>query len=52
MNTNLTLIAQIVKLLCRNSFKFLVKQHDTDKHEKGINSWTHLVTMLFCQFQN
>jgi len=50
MTTNLTLFAQIVKSLCRNSFKSLVKHHDTDKHEKGINSWTHLVTMLFCQF--
>lgn len=21
-----------------------------DKHQKGFNSWTHLVSMLFCQF--
>jgi len=28
----------------------LVSVHQTNKHEKGINSWTHLVTMLFCQF--
>lgn len=50
MKTNLTLFAQIIQTLCRNSFKKLVKQYDTDKHSKGISSWTHLVTMLFCQF--
>ena len=32
------------------SFKKLVAKHQTDKHEKGVNSWTHFVTMLFCQF--
>jgi len=25
------------------------RKHDTDKHSKGINSWTHLVSMLFMQ---
>jgi hypothetical protein len=28
----------------------LVKEKETDKHQKGYNSWTHLVSMLFCQF--
>ena len=50
MKTNLTLFAQIIQSLCRNSFKTLVKTYDTDKHNKGIDSWTHLITMLFCQF--
>lgn len=50
MKTNLTLFAQIVQSLCRNSFKKLVKDYDTDKHHKGIDSWTQLITMLFCQF--
>lgn len=50
MQTNLTLFAQIIKSLCRNSFKKLVVQYDTDKHNKGIDSWTHFITMLFCQF--
>lgn len=50
MKTNLTLFAQIVKSLCRNSFKSLVNKYDTDKYSKGIDSWTHLITMLFCQF--
>jgi len=47
---NITLFAQILQTLDRISFKKLVSVHQTNKHEKGINSWTHLVTMLFCQF--
>lgn len=50
MKTNLTLFAQIIQTLSRNCFKSLVKHYDTDKHNKGIDSWTHLITMLFCQF--
>ncbi len=47
---NITLFAQILQTLDRISFKKLVAKHQTDKHAKGINSWTQLVTMLFCQF--
>src|SRR5210317_2068238 len=50
MRTNLTLFAQIIQSLSRSSFKSLVDKHDTDKFQKGIDSWTHLITMLFCQF--
>ncbi len=48
--TNVTLFAQIIQTLDRFSFSKLVQTHGTDKHHKGIDSWTHLVTMLFCQF--
>lgn len=48
--TNVTLFAQIIQTLDRFSFTNLVQDHGTDKHHKGIHSWTHLVTMLFCQF--
>lgn len=47
---NVTLFAQIMQSLDRGAFSKLVNKHDTDKHNKGITSWTHLVTMLFCQF--
>jgi hypothetical protein len=50
MKTNLTLFAQIIQTLCRNSFNALTEKHQTNKHSKGIDSWTHLITMLFCQF--
>ena len=47
---NITLFSQIISKLDRTSFSKLVKEKETDKHQKGHNSWTHLVSMLFCQF--
>lgn len=47
---NITLFPQIIKLLDRRKFDKLVKTHNSDKHQKGYTSWTHLVSMLFCQF--
>jgi len=47
---NLTLFSQIISKLDRNKFKKLVVEKQTDKHNKGFTSWTHLVAMLFCQF--
>ena len=44
------LFSQIISKLDRGSFKSLVEERQTDKHQKGYNSWTHLVSMLFCQF--
>jgi len=48
--SNLNLFSQIISKLDRTSFKKLVNEKETDKHQKGYNSWTHLVSMLFCQF--
>ncbi|MGH2644974.1 MAG: IS4 family transposase, partial [Chitinophagaceae bacterium] len=48
--TNITLFSQIIGKLDRLKFSVLVKEKETDKHQKGYNSWTHLVAMLFCQF--
>ena len=48
MKTNLTLLSQIINSLNRDSFNKIVKKYETDKHSKGINSWTHFVSMLFC----
>jgi len=48
--TNITLFAQIIAKLDRSIFKKLVKEKQTDKHQKGFDSWTHLVSMLFSQF--
>lgn len=48
--TNLTLFSQIISKLDRLKFSKLVKARQTDKHQKGYNSWSHLVAMLFCQF--
>jgi hypothetical protein len=47
---NITLFSQIISRLDRPKFNKLVSAHETDKHNKGYTSWTHLVSMLFCQF--
>jgi len=47
---NITLFSQIISKLDRSKFNKLVKAKQTDKHCKGYTSWTHLVSMLFCQF--
>ena len=48
--SNITLFSQIIGKLDRLKFNKLVKEHSSDKHQKGYNSWTQLVSMLFCQF--
>jgi hypothetical protein len=48
--SNLTLFSQIISKLDRVKFNKLVDQYQTDKHQKGYNTWTHLISMLFCQF--
>lgn len=47
---NITLFSQIISKLDRRSFAKLVEEKQSDKHQKGYTSWTHLVSMLFCQF--
>lgn len=48
--SKVTLFSQIIARLDKSIFNRLVKKHGTDKHQKGYDSWTHLVSMLFCQF--
>lgn len=47
---NITLFSQIISKLDRSGFTKIVKKHDTDKHQKGYTSWTHLIAMVFSQF--
>ena len=48
--SKINLFSQIISKLNRSTFKLLVNERETDKHQKGYTSWTHLVSMLFCQF--
>lgn len=48
--SNITLFSQIIQKIDRSIFKKLVKEMQTDKGCKGFDSWTHLVSMLFCHF--
>ncbi|MCF6306926.1 MAG: DUF4372 domain-containing protein [Flavobacteriaceae bacterium] len=40
--SKITLFGQIIQKLDRSIFKILVKNHQTDKHQKGFDSWSHL----------
>lgn len=48
--TNLTLFSQIISKLPKEIFRNLVLKHNSDFGNKGLDSWTHLVSMLFCHF--
>lgn len=50
--TNITLFSQIISKLDRQKFNKIVTKYDSDKHQKGYNSWSQLVSMLFCHFAN
>ncbi|WP_445265617.1 DUF4372 domain-containing protein [Sphingobacterium sp. MYb382] len=52
MSSVLNVFSQVLSLIDRELFKDLVAKHKSDKHCKGINSWTHLVSMLFCHFSS
>ena len=52
MKTNLSIFAQIIRLIPRDIIHKNVDDHDADFNSKGINAWTHLVSMLYCQFGN
>lgn len=48
MAINVNLFCQLLTLLPKNSFSRLVRKYNSDKYSKGINSWTHFISMLFC----
>jgi hypothetical protein len=52
MKTNLSIFSQIIRLIPRDIIHKNVDIHDSDYNCKGINAWTHLVSMLYCQFGN
>lgn len=45
---NINVFSQLLSLIDRDIFKKLVSKYNSDKHHKGLNSWTHLVSMIFC----
>ena len=47
-----SLFSQVLRLIDRNVFNRIVRTHQSDKHSKGIDSWTHLVAMLFMHMAN
>lgn len=51
-STNISLFAQVLSLIDRNICAKIVKHYQSDKHCKGINTWTHMVSMIFMQLSS
>ncbi|WP_132772178.1 DUF4372 domain-containing protein [Sphingobacterium sp. JUb78] len=49
---NINVFSPILSLVDRDIFKRLVSKYNSDKHQKGLTSWTHLVSMLFCHLSS
>lgn len=47
-NTKVSLLSQILQIIPRTIVRSQVIDHDTDKHAKGFDTWSHVVSMLLC----
>ena len=52
MKTNLSIFAQIIRLIPRDIIHLNVEKYNSDYNSKGINTLAHLVSTLYCQFGN
>lgn len=49
MTAGYSLFSQILKFVPRGEFERQVRQTQSERHARGVSSWQHLVSMLFCQ---
>jgi len=49
---NITLFAQTIAQLPRQAIRKTIRNAGTDKHSKGYDTWSQLISMVFCQFSN
>lgn len=47
---NITLFAQAIGRLPKESIRKIIREAKTDKHSKGYDTWSQFVSMMFCQF--
>ena len=47
---NITLFAQIIGNLPKENIRKIIRNAGTDKHSKGYDTWSQLVSMVFSQF--
>jgi hypothetical protein len=50
MKFTTSLFSQILQIIPRTSFLWLVHECRSERHAKGFSSWDQYVAMLFCQF--
>jgi hypothetical protein len=44
-----TRFGELLNALPENNFRQCVEQHQSDKYNKGFDSWNHLVSMIYAQ---
>ncbi|WP_233550541.1 DUF4372 domain-containing protein [Bacteroides sp. OF04-15BH] len=44
--------AQLIRILDRNHFNYLIKEYKYDKYIKSYTYWNQLLTMMFGQLSN
>lgn len=47
---NITLFAQVIGKMPKENIRKIIRTARTDKHCKGYDAWSQLVSMIFCQF--
>ncbi len=47
---NITLFAQTIGKPPKEDIRKIIRKANTDKHCKGYNTWSQLISMVFCQF--
>ncbi len=47
---NITLFAQAINKLLKESIRKIIRDSKTDKHSKGYDTWSQFISMMFCQF--
>lgn len=50
--TKVTLLAQLLAYLPGEEIRKAAREAGSNKHSKGIDAWTHLVSMIFCHLSN
>ena len=45
----ITILAQIAREIPRELVESIAKHYQADKYSKGLNTWVHLLTLLFMQ---
>jgi hypothetical protein len=49
MKQGMSVFGQVLSLIPRGEFERFVRQRGSERYAKGFDSWTQLVSMLFCQ---
>lgn len=47
---NIALLSQVIRDLPKENIKKIIRVAGTDRHNKGYDTWSQLVSMVFCQF--